>query len=122
VSDIRVLGRRKGNRTFCGVLLFVFLAWVIEKENVDLIIALTVFRNVVVLLLSGLQLAMLVRAVLSWFPIEPNKFINFIYAITEPVIAPIRALFDKMGWFRGLPIDMSFMASYLLIALLLLIL
>ena len=94
----------------------------IEKEYLDLIIALTVFRNVVVLLLSGIQLAMLIRAILSWFPIEPNKFINFIYAITEPFVAPVRALFDKMGWFSGLPIDMSFMASFLLISLLLLIL
>ena len=87
-----------------------------------MIIALTVFRNVVVLMLSGIQLAMLVRAVLSWFPIEPNKLINFIYAITEPFVAPIRALFDKMGWFKGLPIDISFMVSYLLITILLLLL
>ena len=94
----------------------------IEKESVELIIALNVFRTVVVLLLLVLQTAMIVRAVLSWFPIEQNKLIDFLYAITEPFIAPIRALFDKMGWFRGFPIDMSFMAAYLLITLLLLIL
>ena len=87
-----------------------------------MVIALTVLRSVVVLLLSGLQLAMLIRAVLSWFPIEPNKFIDFIHAITEPLIVPIRALFDRMGWFRGLPIDISFMVVYLLITVLLLVL
>ena len=87
-----------------------------------MIIALTVFRNIVVLLLLVIQTAMLIRAILSWFPMEPNKFINFIYGITEPLVAPIRALFDKMGWFRGLPIDLSFMATYLLISLLLIIL
>lgn len=66
--------------------------------------------------LMALQLAMLLRAILSWFPMEDNKFTNFLYALTEPVIYPVRALFEKMNWFQNLPIDISFLVAYILIS------
>jgi YggT family protein len=69
-------------------------------------------------LIVVLELCMLVRAVLSWFPIrENNPILLFVIAVTEPIVAPIRALFDKMGWFRSLPIDISFLVAYLLLTL-----
>ncbi|MBQ2999388.1 MAG: YggT family protein [Clostridia bacterium] len=79
---------------------------------------LTVVTDIVVLLLLGIQIAMMLRAILSWFPIDSNKFVDFLYAITEPFIVPIRLLFEKLGWFQNLPIDISFMVSYLLLSLL----
>ncbi len=82
----------------------------------------TIVADVVVLLLSAVQLAMLVRAILSWFPIDSNKFVDFLYGITEPFIVPIRLLFQKMNWFQDLPIDVAFMASYLLLSVLSLVL
>lgn len=78
--------------------------------------------NVVILLLSVIQLAMLVRAILSWFPIDSNRFIDFLYGITEPFIYPIRRLFERLNWFQNTPIDMPFMVAYLLIWVLLMIL
>lgn len=75
-----------------------------------------------VVALSVLQLAMLVRAIMSWFPSEPNRFENFLYAITEPLIVPFRKLFEKLNWFQGMPIDMSFFATYLTLTVLLLVL
>ena len=70
-------------------------------------------------LLSALQLAMLARAVLSWFPVdEDNRIMNFLYAVTEPVIMPVRALMEKFGWFEGLPIDMSFFFTFILLSVL----
>ncbi|MGM9682349.1 MAG: YggT family protein, partial [Eubacteriales bacterium] len=66
--------------------------------------------------LMALQFAMLLRAILSWFPMEDNKFTNFLYALTEPVIYPVRALFEKMNWFQNLPIDISFLVAYILIS------
>ena len=81
-------------------------------------IALTIVADVVVLLISAIQLAMLIRAILSWFPIDSNKFIDFLYGITEPFIVPIRSLFQKLNWFQNLPIDIAFMVSYLLLTVL----
>ncbi len=77
-----------------------------------------VIKSIVLVFLSAVQLAMLIRAIMSWFMFDENKFLNFLYAITEPFIIPIRALFAKMNWFQNSPIDFSFMISYLLISML----
>ena len=79
-------------------------------------VALYVIQKILVLLLMAVQLAMLARAVLSWFPVE-NRIVDFLYTVTEPFIYPVRILFERMNWFQNLPIDISFMVSYLLISL-----
>lgn len=72
--------------------------------------------RLVMALLSVLEIAMLIRAILSWFPnAADSAFGDLIATVTEPVIAPIRALADRFGWFRNSPIDFSFMIAYLLI-------
>jgi YggT family protein len=60
---------------------------------------------------------MLIRAVLSWFPIQrDHPILRFVCMVTEPLVAPIRALFDRMGWFRNFPIDLSFLVAFLLLS------
>lgn len=67
-------------------------------------------------LLSLLELAMFLRAVLSWIPaLSDSAFGDFLYSVTEPIISPIRALADRFGWFRNSPIDFSFLIAYLLL-------
>ena len=69
-------------------------------------------------LLWVLQICMLLRAVLSWFPLkEDNPFLGFVTMVTEPIVAPVRNLFDRFGWFEDLPIDMAFFTAYILLAL-----
>ena len=85
-------------------------------------IFLIVLKNIVVVFLTVVQLAMLARAILSWFPMDGNRFTDFLFAITEPFIYPVRMLFDKLNWFTGLPIDISFLVTYLIISILLMIL
>ena len=85
-------------------------------------LVLALLQNTVCVVLSALQLAMLIRAIMSWFPTESNKFENFLYMITEPLIMPIRKLFEKLNWFQGLPVDISFFVTYLLLSLLILFL
>ena len=80
-------------------------------------IALLILGNTVLTLLSALEICMLVRAVLSWFPIrDDNPILRFVEMVTEPLIAPIRALLDRTGWFRNFPLDMSFFVTFLLIS------
>ena len=70
-------------------------------------------------LLIILQVSMLLRALLSWFPInEDNPILLFVQMVTEPIIAPIRALFDKFGWFENFPLDVSFIVAYFLLMIL----
>lgn len=68
-------------------------------------------------ILYTLEIAMLLRAILSWFPIsEDNPFVLFVTMLTEPIVAPIRALFERMDWFQNIPIDVSFFVAYLLLS------
>ncbi|MBQ9113247.1 MAG: YggT family protein [Clostridia bacterium] len=87
-----------------------------------MLLAVEIIKNIVVILLTAVQFAMLARAILSWFPIDSNKFIDFLYAVTEPFIQPVRVLFEKLNWFQSLPIDISFLVSYMLLSVILMIL
>ena len=74
-------------------------------------------RGTVQALLSLVQICFFVRALLSWFPVrEDNPILIFVSMVTEPFIAPIRALFERMGWFRNFPLDMSFFVAFLLVS------
>ena len=81
-------------------------------------ILIELIRCFAVAALIGIQTAMLARAVLSWFMLDGNKFVDFLYAITEPFIYPVRRLFQKMNWLQGTPIDFSFMVTYMIISIL----
>ncbi len=80
-------------------------------------ILLIIISRTLWLLISFLQTAMFIRAILSWFPIEENKFTVFLYAVTEPVIFPIRALFDKMNWAQNFPLDVPFFVTFIILSL-----
>lgn len=51
-----------------------------------------------------------VRVILSWFPISPDSAMasvyRFVYAITEPVLGPIRRVMPSVG-FGGMGLDFS---------------
>lgn len=69
-------------------------------------------------LLTAVEVCFFLRAILSWLPLsEDNPFIAFTALVTEPIILPIRALFDRFGWFRDFPIDVPFFVAFLLLHL-----
>jgi YggT family protein len=49
--------------------------------------------------ITVLTIAIIIRALLSWFPnVDPrNPLVEFIITITEPILAPIRAVMPRMG-------------------------
>jgi YggT family protein len=65
------------------------------------------------LLLQILWIAILIRVLLSWFPIDPsNPIIRVLFEITEPVLAPFRRVIPRIGMF-----DLSPLAALLVIQL-----
>lgn len=76
-----------------------------------------VVSTILQLALTVLDIAMFLRMIFSWFPIEPNNFIELLYTITEPLIYPFRALFVKLNLFQSSPIDVPFLAAYIMIML-----
>ena len=71
-------------------------------------------------LLDIVMVCMFVRAILSWIFVgdEESVLLGIIYAVTEPFIAPVRFICDHFGWFEGLPIDMSFFITAILLSVL----
>lgn len=69
--------------------------------------------GVVRVLVLGIDTAMFLRAILSWFIMdeEGGAFTTFLYTITEPIILPIRLLFERMGWFEDAPLDIPFFVA-----------
>lgn len=68
-------------------------------------------------LLSAMQLLMMLRAIISWLPLdEDSNIVEFLYMMTEPIIIPIRALLALFGDFDELPIDIAFFISFMLLS------
>lgn len=78
-----------------------------------------VIVRLVSILLSALEILMLVRAIQSWLPLDDdNPFHNFVYLVTEPLIAPVRAIVERFPSMQGLPIDISFFITMILLMML----
>ena len=61
--------------------------------------------------LGILSLLVLVRVLISWFPIDPaNPIIRLLYQVTEPILAPFRRVIPRIGMF-----DLSPLAALLVI-------
>ena len=57
------------------------------------------------LLLQILSIAILVRVLLTWFPIDQsNPIIRLLFDVTEPVLAPFRRIIPRIGMFDLSPI------------------
>ena len=54
--------------------------------------------NFVQILVLILQVAIIGRAILSWFPIDPRSpLVTVLNEITEPILAPLRRIVPRIG-------------------------
>ena len=65
------------------------------------------------LLVTFLELAILARVLLSWFPNASmeNPLVSFIFQVTEPILAPLRRVIPRLGMF-----DLTPMIAIVLVA------
>ena len=75
-----------------------------------------VIKTVIYTAIGALQMAMFARAILSWFPGTFDKLEEFLYTVTEPFIEPVRQLLDRFEIGTGLPIDISFFITFILLS------
>jgi YggT family protein len=69
--------------------------------------------NFVNLLLQILLIAIFVRVLLTWLPIDQsNRIVRMLFDVTEPVLAPFRRVIPRIGMF-----DLSPIAAMLVIQL-----
>ena len=68
-------------------------------------------------IVTAMQMLMLVRAVLSWFPGSENSaFSEAVYSITEPLIIPVRIILDRFESVRNFPLDLSFFVTFFILS------
>ncbi|MDW5300577.1 MAG: YggT family protein [Sedimentibacter sp.] len=71
-----------------------------------------------IVLLRIIDSLILVRVLLSFFPtLQSSKISYFVYQMTEPIMAPCRAILDKLGLGMGM-IDFSPILAFLFVNLL----
>ena len=57
------------------------------------------------LLFWVLEMAILIRVILSWFRLDPyHPFVQFIHQITEPIIGPLRRIIPSIGMIDITPV------------------
>ena len=100
-----------------GILLISLLDFV-RGEVVGLTLAMRsgpggILRLLVAWTFSFIRIALLVRVISSWLPISPySPWIRWSYAISEPILKPLRAVIPSLG-----PIDITPIIAYFLIGL-----
>lgn len=74
-------------------------------------------KNLAIALLSGVEICMFLRAIMSWLPFDSGKFEEFLYTITEPFVTPVRGFLEKFESVKNAPIDISFFATLIIISI-----
>ncbi len=76
-------------------------------------------RRTAFLLIEVLQLLMIVMALMSWIPqLRQSRVYQIISTLVEPVIDPFRRLLSKIPGLDRFPLDLSFLAAWLVLRLL----
>ena len=75
-----------------------------------------VAANTAYYLLWIIQIMLFLRAILSWFIREEESVLMGLLAmVTEPAIIPVRGILMRFRFVQECPIDISFMATFMLI-------
>jgi YggT family protein len=65
-----------------------------------------------------IEIVIIIRIVISWLPFpRDNKLVIILYQITEPILAPIRALIQRSAIGRNMMLDFSPIIAFMLIGL-----
>lgn len=76
-----------------------------------------IIQSVVLIFIDVVGLAMLVRAILSILGSEESMLGQICYAISEPLVFPVRVVMSRIPGIMELGIDFSFMATYLVLVI-----
>jgi YggT family protein len=99
-----------------GGILIISVLDFIRAEILGLALAVQtgpsgIFKLLVAWTFDFIRIAILVRVVSSWLPISPySPWIRWAYAVSEPILRPLRHVIPSMG-----PIDITPIIAYFLI-------
>ena len=76
---------------------------------------LAIIRFALLYLIKIIELAMLARALMSWFVDPYNRIYQVLCRLTEPVISPVRRIYSKFTTSVNIPLDIPFLLTFLLL-------
>ena len=71
----------------------------------------------VLLFLEVMGYVIVLRSLLSLLASEESKMLEFCYAVSEPLIAPVRSLLDRIPALDGSIIDFSSVVTFLFLSI-----
>lgn len=71
----------------------------------------------VLLFLEVMGYVIVLRSLLSLLASEESKMLEFCYAVSEPVIAPVRSLLNRIPALEGSIIDFSSVVTFLFLSI-----
>jgi len=64
--------------------------------------------------LQALSILILIRVLLSWFPIDlRNPIVRLLFEVTEPILAPFRKVIPRIGMFNLSPLAALLVTQFL---------
>ena len=66
-------------------------------------------------LIEIIEYLVIIRCILSWFPVSQNILVKLLYDLTDPILTPVRKLMEKT--FGYMQIDFSPIVVFLLLDL-----
>ncbi|MDD4295594.1 MAG: YggT family protein [Ruminiclostridium sp.] len=70
----------------------------------------------VVIFFRAIETLLFLRIIFSWLPIQKNNaLLQFLYSVTEPILAPIRDLIARSSFGKNMMIDFSPILAYVLL-------
>ena len=83
-------------------------------------IILYILSYTAILALSAVLVFLIMRAIFSLIaPDADHPLINFVFNVTDFLLAPARYLLDKTGWFADFPLDMAHMITAIVVTVIL---
>lgn len=71
-------------------------------------------QSFVFILVTILQIAIIGRSVISWFPVDPRSpLVSILHEVTEPILAPLRRIVPRVGMFDLTPMAAIFILYFI---------
>lgn len=86
-----------------------------ERKGISLLGLIKLLLNYAI---NAVMLLVLIRCILSWIPGFYNRFVEVIYTLTDPILAPVQKLLSKFMGGRSMMIDLSPIVVFFLIEIL----
>lgn len=80
----------------------------------ELIVILT---STVAVFVTALSYLILARVLLQFFTSEESAVFQFCYAVTEPVVSPVRKALQRIDTLADSPMDFSYLTTFILLTI-----